>query len=51
MYDYAVLVAGATVVAAESLVNGEADVAINWFGGWHHAKRLDTVIKLCIADI
>ncbi|XP_041354298.1 histone deacetylase 8-like [Gigantopelta aegis] len=51
VYDYAVLVAGATVAAAETLVHQEADVAINWFGGWHHAKR-DSASGFCyINDI
>uniref|UniRef100_A0A1I8FNT6 histone deacetylase n=1 Tax=Macrostomum lignano TaxID=282301 RepID=A0A1I8FNT6_9PLAT len=38
-FDIASLVAGATVAAAEALSAGQFDVAINWTGGWHHAKR------------
>ena len=32
-------VAGASLTAAEELVRGRADVAINWAGGRHHAGR------------
>ncbi len=44
MYDYATLVAGASVRAAETLLLGIADVAINWCGGWHHAKRSVAIV-------
>jgi acetoin utilization protein AcuC len=37
MYDYAVLAAGATLTGAELIVSGEADVAFNPSGGYHHA--------------
>ena len=37
MYDYAVLAAGATLVGAELILSGEADVAFNPSGGYHHA--------------
>lgn len=36
---FALRIAGGTLAAAEELVNGRADVAINWCGGWHHAQR------------
>lgn len=39
VYDYTSLVSGATVQAAECLIDRSADVAINWCGGWHHGKR------------
>ncbi|XP_046578893.1 histone deacetylase 8-like [Haliotis rubra] len=51
VYEYAVLVAGATVCAAELLVDGSCDIAMNWCGGWHHAKR-DSASGFCyINDI
>ena len=37
MYDYASLVTGATLVAAEMILSGEADIAFNPSGGFHHA--------------
>ena len=37
--DYIALVAGASVKCAELLNKGEAQIAINLFGGWHHAHR------------
>ncbi|XP_064627403.1 histone deacetylase 8-like [Lineus longissimus] len=39
VYEYASMIAGATLAAAAKLVNEECDIAINWHGGWHHAKR------------
>lgn len=37
MYDYAVLAAGATLVGANLILSGDADVAFNPSGGYHHA--------------
>jgi len=37
MYDYGVLAAGATLVGANLILSGEADVAFNPSGGYHHA--------------
>jgi acetoin utilization protein AcuC len=37
MYDYAVLAAGGTLVGAKMILAGEADVAFNPSGGYHHA--------------
>ena len=37
MYEAAALAAGASLVAAESVWNGEADVVFNAGGGYHHA--------------
>lgn len=31
--------AGASLAAAQCLAKGEAQVAINWYGGWHHAMK------------
>ena len=39
VYDYASYVAGASVKAAHCLMAGACKTAINWMGGWHHAKR------------
>ncbi len=37
MYDYAVLAAGGTLVGAEMILSGQADIAFNPSGGYHHA--------------
>jgi len=37
LYDYSVLAAGGTLVAAKLLLTGSADVAFNPSGGYHHA--------------
>jgi len=37
MYDYAVLACGGTVTAANMILSGQADIAFNPSGGFHHA--------------
>ncbi|XP_019899808.1 histone deacetylase 8 isoform X2 [Esox lucius] len=39
IYDYAAAVGGATLTAAQCLLDKRGEVAINWAGGWHHAKK------------
>lgn len=39
LLDYVLLVTGASIQAARLLANKYADIAINWAGGFHHAKR------------
>ena len=39
IYDYASFMAGASLAAAQCLARGVAKVAINWYGGWHHAMK------------
>ena len=39
LYNYACWMAGGSLAAARSLVHGEARLAINWYGGWHHAMK------------
>jgi hypothetical protein len=39
VYDYAAAVVGGSIKAAECLIQDKAKIAINWPGGWHHAKR------------
>ncbi|XP_029463387.1 histone deacetylase 8 isoform X4 [Rhinatrema bivittatum] len=39
IFDYAAAVGGATITAAQCLMDGKCKVAINWPGGWHHAKK------------
>ena len=39
IYGFVETIAGASITAAQVLVDGLARVAINWCGGWHHAQR------------
>uniref|UniRef100_A0A4X2LA58 histone deacetylase n=2 Tax=Vombatus ursinus TaxID=29139 RepID=A0A4X2LA58_VOMUR len=39
IFDYAAAVGGATITAAQCLIDGKSNIAINWAGGWHHAKK------------
>ncbi|KAG2589609.1 histone deacetylase 19-like [Panicum virgatum] len=39
LWDYCQRYAGGSLAAARALASGEADVAINWSGGMHHACR------------
>lgn len=39
MYDFCRMYAGASLAAARKLCAGTTDIAINWSGGLHHAKR------------
>lgn len=41
MWDYTTSVVGASIQAADLLCRGEADVAINWGGGRHHARKAE----------
>lgn len=57
MYDYARLAAGGTTTAARLLLAGEADVAFNPAGGFHHAHAdraggfcyLNDIVLACMA--
>ena len=44
VYEYTALVCGATLQAGRSLIDGTADVAINWSGGWHHGKKFVLIL-------
>ncbi|GAA5984140.1 hypothetical protein JCM10908_006065 [Rhodotorula pacifica] len=48
--DYVQLVAGASIAAARELRDGRAEVAINWTGGRHHAKRAEAAGFCYVAD-
>ncbi|GMG40213.1 unnamed protein product [Ambrosiozyma monospora] len=41
MFDYCQLYAGASLDASRKLINGMSDIAINWSGGLHHAKKYE----------
>lgn len=39
LFNYCTLYAGASLDAARKLINDQSDIAINWSGGLHHAKK------------
>lgn len=39
MYDYSAIYSGASLDALRKLIAGMSDIAINWSGGLHHAKK------------
>ena len=39
MWEYVCLYSGATIDAARALLNDQSNIAINWSGGLHHAKK------------
>ncbi|XP_026293835.1 histone deacetylase 8-like isoform X2 [Frankliniella occidentalis] len=39
IYDFVRAIVGSSIVAARSLISGSNNIAINWYGGWHHAQR------------
>jgi histone deacetylase HOS2 len=39
MFDFCRMYTGASLAAARKLCSGTTDIAINWSGGLHHAKR------------
>jgi histone deacetylase HOS2 len=41
LFDYCSMYSGASMDAARKLCNNEADIAINWSGGLHHAKKTE----------
>lgn len=39
IYDFCTLTSGASLLAAELLIQNRNDVVVNWMGGFHHAKK------------
>lgn len=39
VFEYVSCIAGASLSLADCLMREEAQVAINWYGGWHHGKK------------
>lgn len=40
MYDFCQLAVGGSLDAADIIITGYSDLAINWSGGFHHAKKM-----------
>ncbi|EQB61586.1 histone deacetylase 1, partial [Vairimorpha apis BRL 01] len=51
LYDFCRLTAGGTMYAAQKINSGRYDIAINWAGGLHHAKRSEASGFCYINDI
>lgn len=51
LYDYCSMSAGGSLDAARKVCNREADIAISWGGGLHHAKKAEASGFCYINDI
>merc|ERR1719300_1020547 len=51
LYEFCARYTGASLEAAEKLVNDQADIAINWSGGLHHAKKYEASGFCYVNDI
>ncbi|GAA6016891.1 hypothetical protein JCM10207_007838 [Rhodosporidiobolus poonsookiae] len=50
-YSYCAQYAGASLAAARKLVSGSTDIAVNWTGGLHHAKKSEASGFCYVNDI
>ncbi|BGP45744.1 histone deacetylase [Rhodotorula kratochvilovae] len=51
MYSYCRQYAGASLLAARKLIAGTTDIAVNWTGGLHHAKKSEASGFCYVNDI
>ncbi len=51
LYEFCSISAGGSIAAAQSLNSGQADIAINWAGGLHHAKKREASGFCYVNDI
>ncbi len=51
MYDFCKAYSGASLAGARRLAAGETDIAINWSGGLHHAKKFEASGFCYVNDI
>ncbi|KAF7315978.1 Histone deacetylase RPD3 [Mycena indigotica] len=58
LFEYCSISAGGSIAAAQRITSGAADIAINWAGGLHHAKKGEASgfcfvndIVLCILEL
>ena len=51
LYNYCTLYSGATMDATRKLISNQSDIAINWSGGLHHAKKAEASGFCYINDI
>ncbi|EAY23061.1 acetylpolyamine aminohydrolase, putative [Trichomonas vaginalis G3] len=50
LFEFCQISAGSSISAAQELNNGTADIAINWAGGLHHAKKAEASGFCYVAD-
>lgn len=50
LYEFCQISAGGSISAAKELNSGRADIAINWAGGLHHAKKAEASGFCYVAD-
>ena len=50
LYEFCQISAGGSISAARELASGRADIAINWAGGLHHAKKAEASGFCYVAD-
>lgn len=51
LFDFCKMSAGGTLLAAQKINTGQYDLAINWAGGLHHAKRTEASGFCYVNDI
>jgi histone deacetylase HOS2 len=51
LFNYCSMYSGASIDAARKLCNNESDIAINWSGGLHHAKKAEASGFCYVNDI
>lgn len=51
LFNYCSMYAGASIDAARRLANGDSNIAINWSGGLHHAKKAEASGFCYVNDI
>ncbi|KAI8998802.1 histone deacetylase RPD3 [Trametes punicea] len=51
VFEFCSISAGGSIAAAQRLMNGQTDIAINWAGGLHHAKKREASGFCYINDI
>lgn len=51
MYDYSSFFAGASLDASRKLITGQSEIAVNWTGGLHHAKKFEASGFCYVNDI
>ncbi|KAF8885808.1 histone deacetylase RPD3 [Infundibulicybe gibba] len=51
VFEFCSISAGGTIAAAQRITSGAADIAINWAGGLHHAKKREASGFCYINDI
>ena len=51
VYDFCATYSGCSIDAAVKLNNGLTDIAVNWSGGLHHAKKMEASGFCYVNDI